>query len=190
MALCRAVGLSLPCGSKPLRGPGSVESADRRAVAAGQHPAPSAAELCDASRLRCTRDFCRGVRVRCRSGCGRTRAAPRIPHAPAAAPGPDSPSRAAASSGASRPRRRPAAPRCWCRSPPPPRTDRTRRVLHPVLIGHAASNPRCRSAWPTATTPCIRRPTRGRTTGSWPRTTRAPSAAATRLLPLPTPTST
>jgi hypothetical protein len=23
--------------------------------------------------------------------------------------------------------------------PPPPRTNRTRRVLHPVLIGHAAS---------------------------------------------------
>jgi hypothetical protein len=30
------------------------------------------------------------------------------------------------------------APRIWCRPPPPPRTKWTRRVPHPVLIGHAA----------------------------------------------------
>ena len=35
--------------------------------------------------------------------------------------------------------RRPSAPRARCKSPPPPpRTNRTRRVPHPVLIGHDA----------------------------------------------------
>jgi len=67
--------------------------------------------------------------------------------------------------------------------PPPPftRTKRTRRVPHPVLIGHAASLSQAwRAAHSSRRTPRKRRRRRRRSDGGWPRSRRSASVRARR----------